>query len=234
MTSLEGWLLIGVISVLAGLDRTALASVMLSRPLVCAPLAGFVLGIFEPALQMGMMLELLWLMRLPVGAAVAPDDTQAAIGAVVLIKLFAYQLPDHQWAFMVFIALLVVVFAEIGKCFDVWARHINERLYLRALRHVESSSWNAMRLNHYAGLGVFACSSLLSFGFIVATGSAIFWAGTGYLQSFVSLFPVNEQLLIPIFPLVGVAATLVVLRVKHTIVLFLGGFALTYMLLEVL
>lgn len=228
------WMMIVVVSILSGLDRTALAQTMLSRPLVCSCIAGYVLGIFVPALQIGIMLELLWLMRLPVGATIAPDDTQAAIGAVVLVKLFGPQITDHLYAYIILIVVLVVILAEVGKCWDVWARHLNERLFSNALRGLERSKVRPLVVNHYAGLIVFSCAALLSLLFIVAGGSAALWAGVKYMPPMLSLFPVHAEGLVSIFPLVGIASILVVLHVKHTASLFIGGFFLTFMLLEVL
>lgn len=228
------WLMIGVVSILSGLDRTALAQTLLSRPLVCSCVAGYVLEIYTPALQIGIMLELLWLMRLPVGAAIAPDDTQAAIGAVVLVKLFTPQITDHLYAFIVFTVVVVVILAEVGKCWDVWARHLNERLFSNAVRGLERSSTRSLVINHYAGLVVFACAALLSLLFIVAGGSAALVAGVNYLPALWSIFPVAEKGLVTIFPLVGIASVLVVMQVKNTASLFIGGFFLTFLLLEVL
>ncbi|MEA3464701.1 MAG: PTS sugar transporter subunit IIC [Thermodesulfobacteriota bacterium] len=228
------WLMIIVVSVLSGIDRTAMAQTMLSRPLVCASLTGLLLGIFPAAFQLGLMLELLWLMRLPVGATIAPDDTQAAIGAVVLVKLFACQLPEHQLGLIVFIGVIVVVMAEVGKCWDVWARHINERLFLNAVRGLDRSCTHSLVVNHYAGLCVFACAALISLSFIVGGGSAILWGGMRYMGSMATLFTLNGQWLVCVFVLVGVAATLKVLQVKHTVPLFVGGYSLTCILLEIL
>ena len=79
------YLLAGLVAMLTGLDRVALVQVMISRPLVAAPLTGLVLGNPLLGLEVGMLLELLWLGRLPVGAAIPPDDTQVAVGATVLV-----------------------------------------------------------------------------------------------------------------------------------------------------
>ncbi|MDY0189630.1 MAG: PTS sugar transporter subunit IIC [Desulfuromonas sp.] len=231
--NLANWLMVAAVSTVAGLDRTAMASVMLARPLVCAALMGYLLDIFVPALQLGIMLELLWLMRLPVGAAVAPDDTQAAIGAVVLIKLFAVHLPEHHWELVVSVGLLVVVFAEIGKCFDVWARHINERLFLHAQRNLERGCWRSLVANHYCGLLVFAVASLASSGFIIASGNFILNIGLGYIDEIAFLFPVDGRMLAAIFPITGIAATLAVIRGRHTVALFVASFAVTYAILEI-
>lgn len=231
--SLEQWGMVALVSILCGLDRTALAQTLVSRPLVCACATGYVLDLFMPALQIGIMIELLWLMRLPVGATIAPDDTQAAIGAVILTKLFFSQMADHSYTMIVFIVVVVVILAEVGKCWDVWARHLNERLFSRATKGLDRSSVRSLVVNHYAGLAVFSCAALLSLLFIIAGGSAALWGGMKYMPTLLAVFPVHEQWLLAIFPFVGIASILVVLQVKHTVTLFVSGFYATYLLLEV-
>ncbi|MEZ4485509.1 MAG: PTS sugar transporter subunit IIC [Syntrophotaleaceae bacterium] len=72
------------VAIICGLDRTAAGQFMLCRPIVAAPLTGWLLGEASIGLQVGAMLELLWLGRLPVGAAIPPDDSQVAVGCTFL------------------------------------------------------------------------------------------------------------------------------------------------------
>ena len=58
-----------LVSLICGLDRVAILQIMISRPIVAAPLTALLLGDPLIGLQIGVMVELLWLARLPVGAA---------------------------------------------------------------------------------------------------------------------------------------------------------------------
>ena len=78
------YLLAGTLAMLTGLDRVAFVQFMISRPIVAAPVAGWIMGNPLVGLEIGALLELLWLGRLPVGASIPPDETQVAIGATVL------------------------------------------------------------------------------------------------------------------------------------------------------
>ncbi len=60
------------------LDRTAAFQLMLHRPLVVATAVGAIFGNLAAGAQVGAVLELLYLARLPVGASIPPDDTGAA------------------------------------------------------------------------------------------------------------------------------------------------------------
>ena len=78
------YLLRAGMAVILGLDRTAALQIMISRPLVAGPLVGLLLGDPASGLTIGMLLELLWLCRLPVGANIPHDDTQVTVGATTL------------------------------------------------------------------------------------------------------------------------------------------------------
>lgn len=118
--------LLGVVGGVLSLDRTAVLQSMASRPLVGATLVGYLLG--EPVLGLtcGLLLELFWVMDLPVGAAVPPDEVLAGIlaGAFAVESPVAWSL-EARAAFGV---LLALPFASLGRLLDVGVRRWNARL----------------------------------------------------------------------------------------------------------
>jgi len=58
---IQDLLLGALVALLCGLDRVAVLQIMISRPLVAAPLTGMLLGQPLIGLQVGIMMELLWL-----------------------------------------------------------------------------------------------------------------------------------------------------------------------------
>lgn len=227
----EQWGLIAVLSVIVGLDRTATTQFQLSRPLVCASLAGFVLQNFPQAFQLGLMLELLWITRIPVGAAISPDDTQTTIGGVVLLRLFATGDASYDLMLLLLVGVVAVICAELSKCFDVWARHRNEQLFQRAVSQLESDSWSAFSQQHYRGLVYFGCGALASLGLMLLVGGLLISQLGGVMAQ---LDFGDSGLASLVFPLVGVAGTLAVLRVRNSLPLFCGGFGITYLMLQML
>ncbi len=123
-----------LVALICGLDRMALLQVMVSRPIVAAPLVGWLLGDPLVGLQIGMMVELLWLARLPMGAAIPPDDTQVAVASSVLaINLGrVFEAPGTE---LLLLCLLVAIpLGKVGQFFDRFSRQYNIRLRL-ALRN---------------------------------------------------------------------------------------------------
>ena len=154
------YLLAGLVAMLTGLDRVALGQVMISRPLVAAPLTGLVLGNPLLGLEVGMLLELLWLGRLPVGAAIPPDDTQVAVGATVLAFSMG-QMLDLVGMPMVILAVLVAIpLGKFGQIFDRLARNVNDRLAVAGLKALGNGNTNGLERRHLMGLVSFAVSSL--------------------------------------------------------------------------
>lgn len=77
-------LLAGVAGGLLWLDRFQLCQVMVSRPIVSAPLVGWISGDITAGVASGLLFELLWLRTPPVGGFIAPDTTLAAIATAAV------------------------------------------------------------------------------------------------------------------------------------------------------
>ncbi|HMB14843.1 MAG TPA: PTS sugar transporter subunit IIC, partial [Pelovirga sp.] len=118
----------GVVALVCGLDRVAILQILISRPIVAAPLAGLLLGEPTIGLQIGVMVELLWLARLPVGASVPPDDTQVAVAATVLSIALGRQLDALTVELMLLCLLIALPVGKIGQYFEHRARNYNSIL----------------------------------------------------------------------------------------------------------
>lgn len=121
---------LSVLGGLLALDRTAFLQAMVSRPLVASTLAGAILGDSELGLRCGLLLELLWLMDLPVGGSIPPEEGLAAVLAAAYASLTpgAWGLPARA-AFGVLVAL---PFGYLGRRVDVAVRMANGGLLVRA------------------------------------------------------------------------------------------------------
>lgn len=218
----------GVLAVLLGLDRTAAFQLMVSRPIVAAPLTGWLLGDAVAGLQVGAMLELLWLGRLPVGAAVPPDDTQVAIGATVL----ALTMGGGQVAAGLPLTLLCIVVAmplgKVGQFLDRGVRQWNGRLLKRAERAVAQGRLQEVARCHLRGIAHFALSSLATFLVVVAGGSLLVERLAPVL-----LTPAADTApwLRLAFPLVGIAGILCTINVSRARTLFAASFSTALLIL---
>ena len=222
------YLLAGLVAMLTGLDRVALVQVMISRPLVAAPLTGLVLGNPLLGLEVGMLLELLWLGRLPVGAAIPPDDTQVAVGATVLAFSMG-QMLDLVGMPMVLLAVLVAIpLGKFGQIFDRLARNVNDRLAVAGLKSLGNGNTNGLERRHLMGLISFAVSSLATACVIVLIGSVILFYTAPQLIGAVRDTGLSLQYSLII---VGAASLLGTINVNRSISLFCAAFSGTLLVL---
>ena len=222
------YLLAGLVSMLTGLDRVALVQVMISRPLVAAPLTGLVLGKPLLGLEVGMLLELLWLGRLPVGAAIPPDDTQVAVGATVLAFSMGQMLGLVGMPMVILAVLVAIPLGKFGQIFDRLARNVNDRLAVAGLKALGSGNTNGLERRHLMGLISFAVSSLATACVIVLIGSVVLFYTAPQLIGAVRDTGLSLQYSLII---VGAASLLGTINVNRSISLFCAAFSGTLLVL---
>jgi len=222
------YLLAGFVAILTGLDRVALVQIMISRPLVAAPLTGLVLGNPLVGLEVGMLLELLWLGRLPVGAAIPPDDTQVAVGATILAISVGQSL-DLSGMPMVLLAVLIAIpLGKFGQVFDRLARHANDRLAVSAQTALTAGSTRGLERYHLFGLASFALANLATALVIVLIGSFVLYSLAPLLIGAVREAGLSLQYSLI---LVGAASLLGTINVNRSLSLFCAAFTGTMLVL---
>lgn len=217
-------LLAGLFGGLCYLDRTAACQVMLHRPLVVATLMGAIFGSFSAGAQVGVVLELLYLARLPVGASVPPDDTGAAIFAGSAAAAASSSLGLDSGSFTALI-LLSVPFAELGRGADRIVRKVNGRIAHLTLEAVDRGDLHGVEHGLLAGLTLFGVTGAIL---------ALAFSGAGVTVSKV-LLPrfgpasrMDFSALQPLLPLIGAASVYSCGRTERTAGLFLLTMAATF------
>ena len=206
------FLLAAAIGAIAYVDRTAAFQLMLHRPLVVATAMGAVFGNVAAGAQVGAVLELLYLARLPVGASIPPDDTGAAMfgGAAAAVASSSVGLDAGSFTALL---LLSVPCAELGKAADRLIRRVNGRIAALTIESVERGDSQAVEHGLLAGLILFALSGMvlaLAFsGLGLATGKLL-------LPRFGPASKAQFAVLLPLFPLIGAASVFSCTRTDRT------------------
>lgn len=157
-------LLAGVIS----LDVTAFGQFMVCRPIVVAPLFGYLLGDMGSGLWMGMIIEMLWVRVIPMGAAVPSDTTTVAILTVIW---GATTVPEQHSTYIV--ALLIAIPAGLlFRYLDVWIRFLNIRLSNWVEEGIRAGQERRIGQAVYIGLFLFFAKA---FTFYVTAVYAGYW-----------------------------------------------------------
>jgi len=222
------YLISGAVAMATGLDRTAAFQVMISRPIVAAPLTGWLLGEPQAGLQIGALLELLWLGRLPVGAAIPPDDTQVAVASTLLTVTMGESLHLAGLPLLLLCTLVAMPLGKIGQAVERAARNWNGRLVGAADAALEAGDLAAAERCHLWGLAHFALASLVGFAAIVLAGTLALHALAPFLAAPVADAAGRLRLT---FTLVGVAIILGSLNVRRARTLFGASFATVLLVL---
>jgi mannose/fructose/N-acetylgalactosamine-specific phosphotransferase system component IIC len=210
------FLLAGLLGTVCYLDRTAACQLMLHRPLVVATVMGAVFGNFTAGAQVGAVLELLYLARLPVGASVPPDDTGAAIFAGAGAAAASSSIGLDAGSFTALI-LMSALFAEVGRGVDRMVRKLNGRIAHLTLGSVDRGDLKAVEHGLLAGLMLFA-----AVGAIVTL--AFSGAGVAVAKVLLPRFGPGSRVefsaLEPLLPLIGAASVYSCGRIGRTAGLF--------------
>lgn len=81
------FLFIALISSLFHLDTNVFGQFMLSRPIVCGPIVGYIFGALKEGILIGVTFELIYISLIPVGIKIPPDHTAATVFSVICSKL---------------------------------------------------------------------------------------------------------------------------------------------------
>lgn len=222
------YLLAGLVAMLTGLDRVALIQIMISRPLVAGPLTGWVLGHPLIGMEVGVLLELLWLGRLPVGAAIPPDDTQVAVGATVLAISMGHLLNLNGMPLVILSVLIAIPLGKFGQVFDRLARHVNGRIAISGHHALMAGNTGSFERYHLLGLASFALASLATAFIIVLSGSFVLYFMAPLLIGAVREAGLSLQYSLV---LVGAASLLGTINVNRSISLFCAAFTGTMLVL---
>jgi len=217
-----------LVSLVCGLDRVAVLQIMISRPIVAAPLVALILGEPQIGLQIGVMVELLWLARLPVGAAVPPDDTQVAIASSVLAVIMGRTLHASGVELLLLCLLVAIPLGKVGQYFDRYARQYNVRLIKQVDLALDRGSLLLAELQHLRGLTSFSLAAIGTYTIILAGGLLIIPFLWPLLQQPLSYSSAWVQLALP---LVGIAVILGTINVSRAITLFCASFCMSFLLM---
>ncbi len=179
-------------------------------------------------LQIGIMVELLWLARLPVGAAVPPDDTQVAVAASVLATAFADAGHPADIRMIVLCLLISLPLGKMGQYFERAARQLNNALPRKAEAALDNGDLEAAESQHLMGLLGFTASALLTYCLIVAGGLLLvphLWPlcqmPLAYSADWIKLA----------LPLTGIAVILGTINVNRSMTLFCTAFGMAFLMM---
>ncbi|HQL01497.1 MAG TPA: PTS sugar transporter subunit IIC [Smithellaceae bacterium] len=211
------------LSVLGGvlcLDRIVIQA-MVSRPIVLAPLMGWLIGIPLAGLIIGAMLELFWIDRIPIGIYIPPNDSASAVLAVSIAGLAGPKTGAIVPEIIALALLLAIPCGLLIRLFDVKIIESNNRLSDEALEDAKLGHLRAIEKKTYLALGKAA---------IVYVG-ALFLFQVLIVYPVAALYPGLPDALIQtlkltyyFMPLLGIATAIAAIKMRGAIPLFCAVF----------
>lgn len=173
------WFPIAVVMAFLSLDATAIGQFMISRPIVTGPLVGWLIGRADIGLEMGALIEVIWIGDMPVGAHL-PLDLMMLTGTSVALacELMKGQNPEAVMTYALGIAIPLAAFStevEIAL----------RKFHIRWLHYAQQMVLNG-NFRSFEWLSVFGLAEQWLKGFFMAAASlaiAHLCAGLYYLLS---------------------------------------------------
>jgi mannose/fructose/N-acetylgalactosamine-specific phosphotransferase system component IIC len=138
------WLPVALLMAFLSLDETAVGQFMLSRPIVVGPLVGWLLGRADIGLEMGALIELIWIGDVPVGAHL-PLDLMMLSGTAVALscELVRNSNPEASMTFALGVAIPLAAMStelEIAlRKFHIRWLHFAQRMAYSG--HMKTFEW---------------------------------------------------------------------------------------------
>lgn len=216
-----------VVGGLIGLDRTAFGQFMISQPIVAGPLTGWALGDPTAGVVIGVVLELIWVMDMPVGTFVPADSTVSAVSATAIAALGGHGAATLP--VIGFSLLLTTGMAPLTIMVDNVIRKGNSRLVFAASAVSTEPSGRTLARAHLSGLVMFFLKSFVLYLVFLPAGIAavaMFGHLPGNVHRAMSLF-------VKLLPLLGAALIVRRLSVKSIDLFLLTGFMIAAALVQI-
>ncbi len=162
---MEHWFALSILLAFLSLDVEAAGQIMVSRPIVVGPLVGWFLGHPNIGLEMGALIELIWIGDLSVGAHLPIDLTMlAGVSSAFACELVKGNYPPE--AAMTYAMAIAIPLAALSTEVEILISKLNVRWVHLAQRmalgaHFRTFSW----------INWFVLTELFFKGFLVAAVS---------------------------------------------------------------
>ncbi len=165
-----------IASILGGFfvsDVTAAGQFMVSRPIFCAPVIGWLTGDIQAGLMVGFIMELVWINIIPLGNAVPPDATVVSVAAAYLSGAFVSSTGADCRGFIIFSILCLIPAGVLFKKLDIIHREYNSYLSGEIEEKIKQNDFNAVDRGIYMGWLFFILKGTLFIGLIIAAGEPL-------------------------------------------------------------
>ena len=157
------------LSLLAGifsLDVTAFGQVMISRPIFCGPIFGYILGDIVSGFWISLIVELVWINAIPMGTSIPQDVTVVSILSCVWGIRY---LRDEKGA-IIFAMAIALLAGFLFRYFDVLLRYFNSRIAQWVKDGISTGKESRINTGVYLGVLLFFLKAFLFYLLFIYLG----------------------------------------------------------------
>ncbi|MCX5779152.1 MAG: PTS sugar transporter subunit IIC [Elusimicrobia bacterium] len=158
-----------LLAAIISIDITAYGQFMVSRPIFCAPLFGWLLGDIQTGLWVGMLIELIWVSVIPMGTAVPVDATSIAI----LTLIWSLSTFPGQKSAVITAMVFAVPASILFRKLDILSRMYNVRVAHWVEEGVLNGEPRRLQYSVYLGILLFFFKALAFYGVLVFLGMGV-------------------------------------------------------------
>ena len=204
-------LVICLLAAFLSIDVRTIGGTMLSRPLVVAPLTGFLMGDARTGFLVAYFIELVWVGMLPVGAYLPVEVLPVTVVSVYLASTYTASLGSFSESIIMFCIIISIPVGFMSRWLESHIRELNSRLSDYLDGEVQEERIPNVELITYMNIAV----TLLK-GFLVCFVPIFF--GSHVLLNVYNSLPDNVKAALGtsfyLVPLVGIAVVMEIFFMK--------------------
>jgi len=136
-------ILVSLIGSLIVFDTSVAFQFLISQPLIACTLLGWILGDAQLGMQVGFIMQLLWLGDMPVGASKIPEGNIASL--VVTALIIRYSQVFENFNTILIVAIFYGIFLSyVGSETIIWFRKFNTFLLQKLIGYVKKGNFHAL------------------------------------------------------------------------------------------
>ena len=209
-----------------GIDVRTIGGTLISRPLVIAPLTGWMLGDLKTGFMVAYFIELVWVGMLPVGASLPVEALPVTVIATFIASHMAADRTFTE-AIIMFAIMISIPFGFVSRWLESHIRGLNSKLSEMLEDQFSGERLPDIALVQYANIG-------LSFAKVFLVCFLPIYFGYNVINRIYGSLPVNitEGLSTAFYivPLVGIAVVLDLFLLKKQLLYLFSAFCLAFLL----
>ena len=192
---MDNLVIFSIIGAILSADITMFGQFMISRPIFCGALFGYILGDVYTGLWLGMIIEMMWVNAIPMGVAVPVDLTMiTSLGVIWSCTFFK----GSQEA-AIFSLTISIPFAYLYKEVDLAGRLFNTKIMHWIEKGIEDGKEQRISNGIYLGLILFLIRTSIMYGLFLFVGGMLYKEMFSYLPIQVIIALKKAWFYLPVF-----------------------------------